>query len=141
MIEGTMKLFDISRRESQETPEQTLARLNARTLTATPVSQVPTVKSEGLGERLADISQRRWRLICVAVWLCIAMVAWIVFMLVDAYWPDSTSDDAMTAAFVATVVAFFAFWKTGIARTNHISPNEWTTLQRSFKYRWDHPGR
>jgi len=135
-----MKLLDVGRRESKETPEQTLARLNAQTRAATPVDHVPTKPSEGFGERLAHISQKQWRFVCVAVWLCIGMVAWTVYMLVFAYGPDRSSDDAMLAAVFSTFGASLIFWQVGLVRTNHISPNKWTTLQCYFKRHWDHPG-
>ena len=133
-----MKLLDTGRRESQETPEQTLARLNAGTCTATPVNHVPTKPSEGLGERLARISQRRWRLICVTFWPCVALVAVIVFGLVDAYRPISTSDDAGVAAYIMIAAAAMTLWVFGVTRTEHMDPAERTTIQRASKYMWEH---
>lgn len=131
-----MKRLSVGHGESQETPQQTLARLNAGTRTATPVAHGPTKPSEGFGERLAHISQRRWRIICLAFWPSAVCMAVMVFGLVDDYWPNSTPDDAGVAMLFAFGVAVLGFWLVGATRTAHIDPSEWTALQRASKHVW-----
>ncbi len=135
-----MKLLSVDRRESQETPEQTLARLHDGSHTATPVDHGPAKPSEGFGQRLARIPQRRWRLICLAFWLCAFVLAAIVAGFIGAFWPDSTPDEAWGVGVIAVLVPATAFWGVGATRTAHIDPYEWTAIQRVSKYVSDHPG-
>ena len=136
--EGAMRMLGVSRRESQETPEQTLARLNAGTSSATWVDQTPTRPPQSFAERSARIPQWRWRIICVAFWPFAAFFAITVFGLVDAFWPRSTPDDAGVAMLIAFGVTVAAFWRVGVRRTEQIDPGDWTPIQRVSKNAWQH---
>jgi peptidoglycan/LPS O-acetylase OafA/YrhL len=122
------------------------ARLNlAAGVTApaqpTPAEPAPPTAAQGSKAqrgRLAHIPQRRWRRICVAFWVGLALWVVIVSVAVGAFWPKDSAGGALWGVFLAAGAAVLVFSVAGVSRTEQMDPSEWTTTQRVLKWINDH---
>jgi hypothetical protein len=128
-----MKLAARRRFDEPETPEETLARMNAASEARAAHPSGPTTARETRSRAgFSGIPQPRWRVVCLGVWLVIAATL-IIGGAVDHATDDS---DASVVALGAAVIAWILLWWVGTSRTKGIPPDERTVLQRAFLWIW-----
>ena len=108
---------------------------------AKPAPPTPARRFDTQRDRLARIPQSRWRRICVAFWVGLALWVVIVSVILGALWPTGSGDDFRTILTTITIIvsfgAPFVLWGVGVARTGQMDPAEWTEMQRESKEVYD----
>jgi DivIVA domain-containing protein len=125
--------------------DEQIARLNTETQMSEPTDPPPhpppdptRATTPEMRGKLGRIPQRRWRYVCAAFWLGLALSAVLGDAIAGSITSSVDQESTGTVILIVALIAIGIFWEVGAARTGQIDPSEWTTTQRVSKYINDH---